>query len=270
MTKINDKKIKLLYNEALIDIHRIIIPLFFFRDRQNHLPIKKMINNDISAIMHVKMSPLAKLFKNKIKEIPLLNVCLISNFVILAPGMTIANLNENSQQKLFSIIPLNTELITQPLMYIYDKFYSLTAPIQTTSEPFYDIAMLSLDNFGLIKDFFLTIVEKEDVIANRINKFSDQLIELEILQIKNNPQTKKNTLTLHSKLDSYMLNYYIPIKRLGHKLPNGIYYYSFSSDPKCSKILGGLVGTDYMIRVKIKKMNGVVNFYVNEYCKIII
>ena len=274
MTKIGDKKVKLLYDNTLIDIHRITIPLFLFRDGQNHLPIKKMINNKISTIMVVKMAPLKKLFKNKIKDTPLLNICLISNFINLAPGMIMQNPTENNQQNnqqnTFPIVPLNEELVTQPTMYIYDKFHPLTVAIQATPNPIYDIAVVPLDKFGLIKDFFFTIIEKDDLISGRIDKFSDQLIELEILQIKENPQTHQKMLALHSKLDSSMLNYYIPIKKLDHKLPSGIYYHSFSANPKSSQILGGLAGLGYVIRIKVKKMDGFIKFYANEYYKEII
>jgi hypothetical protein len=265
MTKIDDKKIKLLYDNTLIDIHRITIPLFLFRNKQNHLPIKKMSNNKISAAMVVKMTSIKKIFKNKIKDVPLLNICLISNFINLATGMTICNPPENNQQPTFRIIPLNYELISHPIMYIYDKFHSVSVTIQTTANPIYDIAIISLEKFGLIKDFFFTIVEKDDLVANRFDKFSDQLIELEILQMKENPQTQQKTLILHSKFDSTILNNYVPIKQLGHRLPTGIYYYSFTADPKSNQIFGGLMGIGNVVRIKVKKMNGIIKFYANEY-----
>ncbi|XWV24769.1 mg639 protein [Tupanvirus deep ocean] len=267
MTKIGDKKIKLLYDNALIDIHRITLPLFLFKDKRNILPIKKMINKKISAFMVVKMAPLKKLFKSKIKDIPLLNICLLSNTVNLAPGMTVHNPSENNQQNPLSIMPLNTELMNYPMLYVYDKIHSITIPIQTSPNPIYDVAVIPLDRFGFIKDFFFTIVEKEDFISNHINKYADELIELEILQLKEMPQNQQKMLVTHTKLDSSMLNYYIPIKKLGHKLPNGVYYYSFSSEPKSSQILGGLLGTNYLVRIKVKKMNGFIKFYVNEYHK---
>jgi hypothetical protein len=287
MVNIEGKKIKLLYENTLIDIHRIVLPLFLFRDKQNHLPIKKMMDKNISALLVVKMAPLKKLFKNKIKEIPLLNVCLISNFINLAPSISVlqnnnshdhvsqhnVSLNKQGNQisNTISQIPINIELKTQPIMYLYDKTHPIIIPIQTTPNPIYDVAIVPLDKFGFIKDFFFTIVEKEDFISNRINKFSEELIEMEILQLKEIPQAQtQKTLVLHSKLDSSMLNYYIPLKRLGHKLPNGIYYYSFSSDPKNNQILGGLLGIGYILRIKVKKMDGYIKFYANEYHKEII
>ncbi|XWV26012.1 putative BTB/POZ domain-containing protein [Tupanvirus soda lake] len=267
MIKISDKKIKLFYDNTLIDIHRITLPLFLFKDKRNILPIKKMINKKISAFMVVKMAPLKKLFKNKIKDIPLLNICILSNTVSLAPGMTVQNSSDSNQQNQFSIVPLNTELTNYPMLYIYDKIHPITIPIQTSPNAIYDVAVIPLDRFGFIKDFFFTIVEKEDFISNRINKFADELIELEILQLKEIPQNQQKMLVTHTKVDTSMLNYYIPIKKLGHKLPNGVYYYSFSSEPKSSQLLGGLLGTGYLVRIKVKKMNGFIKFYVNEYHK---
>jgi len=269
MTKINDKKMKLFYDNNLIDIYRIILPLFLFNNKQNGLPIKKLINDKKMAQMFVKMAPTKKLFKNKIKDIPLLNIYLVSNFVNLAPTMSFVEDPHNKPQTITQI-PINTELKTQPMLYLYEKMHPIIVPIQTTPNPIFDIAFIPLDKFGFIKDFFFTIIEKDDFIANRIDKFSDSLVELEILQINDVIDSQgqpQKTLVPYCKLDSSMLNYYIPLKRLGHKLPNGIYYYSFSSDPKCNQILGGLLGMGYMIRIKVKKMDGVIKFYANEYYK---
>ena len=161
--------------------------------------------------------------------------------------------------------PINTDIKKVPIMYIYDKLHTNTVPIQTTTNSIYDIAIIQLEQFGFIKDFFFTIIDKDNYINNRINIFSTNFIELEIVQIVD----QKNFI-LHTKLDAILLNSYIPIKKLGHKLPNGIYYYSFSSDPKENQLLGGLDGTNYVIRIKVKKMSGVVKFYSNEYIKEII
>lgn len=265
MTKIGDKKIKLLYNNTLIDIYRITLPLFLFIDRQNILPIKKLIANNISLKMVVRMAPLKKLFKSKIKDIPLLNVSLLTNFVSLAPGMNVIKQIEKTTS--VSIAQINMELLYSPMIYIYHKVHILTIPIETTPNAIYDIVTIPLNNFNLIKDFFLTIHKKEDFINDQIDKFSDELIELEIYNLKENPQTKQKNFILHTKLDSIMLNYYIPIKRLGHTLPMGVYYHSFSPEPKSSQMMGGLDGTNYLIRIKLKKNDGFVKFYVSEYQK---
>lgn len=259
MCRMDDKKVKLLFNDQLIEINRIILPLFLLKDKQNHIPVQKMANNRISASLVVKIAPLKKLFLNKIKEIPLLNVSIIANFINLAssiPSIT----NKNIIQT-----PINTELKTQPIQYMYEKTHQIIVSIQTTPNAIYNVATIPLDKFGYIKDFFFTIIGKDDYTSNKINRFMDELIELEILQLKINTETGHRSLLLHSKLDSTLLNYYLPLKLLGHVLPAGVYYYSFSADPKKSQFLGGLLGYGYALRIKVKKMDGYIKFYTNEY-----
>lgn len=253
MIKIDNKKMKVLYENNLIDIHRITIPLFLFKEKQNHLPIGKMVHNKMATQLIVKIAPIRKILKNKMKEIPLLNICLITNFVSLASNTLVYHDNKLNN------IPTNLNLM-EPVLYIYDKVHSLTVPIQTTSHPIYDLAIIPLNKMGLIKDFFFIISEKNDYISNRIDKFSDQLIEIEILYVKDS-----KTFVLNNKLDSTMMNYYTPLKKLGHKLPPGIYYHSFTIDPYKNQILGGLLGMNYFIKIKVKKMNGFIKFYANEY-----
>ena len=275
MTKIGDKKMKLLYDNTLIDIHRIILPLFLFSDGQTHLPVRKMLTNKNYAFLVVKMAPIEKLFKARAKDIPLLNISLLSNYINLASSISVyddqhgpdGNPNQIAKKPQISKIPINVELKDHPMMYLYDKTYCVSVPIQNIDNPIYDVAIIPLDKFGFIKDFFFTIIEEEDLITNKIDNFMDALIEIEILQTQTEVESKQKTLIVHSKLDSSMLNYYIPLKRLGHKLPLGIYYNSFSANPKCNQILGGLLGLGYIIRFKVKKMEGAIKFYVNEYSK---
>lgn len=254
----SDNKMKMLYDNNLIDIHRIIVPLFFF-NRQNHLPIKKIMGKKNSAHIIVKITSLKNIFKNKTKEIPLLNVCLIANYANLFPFTQVMDKNN------IVTVPVNTSLKNDPVLYVFNRTHMPLVPIETSVNPLYDTIIVPLDEFGFIKDFYFTIIEANDSMSGVMNKFADELIELEILNIKNG----KNVL-LHSKLDSIMLNQYIPLKKLGHCLPKGIYYYSFSSDPNQSMMLGGLVGSGYILRIKIKKTRGLIKFYINEYVREII
>jgi hypothetical protein len=287
MIRDGTKKIKLLYEESLIDIHRIILPLNFF-NRQNHLPIKKIAENNTTATMVVKISPLQKIFKNEAKEIALLNIFLIINSITLMPSMVVstskiynkqiipgfgfpnANMESKNNSRYFVNIPINTELKYMPVLYIYNWTHFVDISVKTDMGSIYDVATISLEKIGLIKDFFFVIMQEEDFSKGVLNKFVDGLIELEILQCEKNKsdkiQNQCKNLLLHSKMDSSLLNAYIPLKLLGHRLPKGIYYYSFSADPKCDQMLGGLVGNDYLIRIKVKKMlRCFVKFFINEY-----
>lgn len=260
--QIGENRTKLLYgnfgqNESLIDIHRITLPLFLFRNGCHNIPIKKMEKKQISAILNIKLSPLSKLFTGEVKTIPLLNIFLLANYVKLAPVTTII------KDKKIIQMQTNVELINNDIMYLYDRIHFVQIPIKTTQSSAYDLAIIPLDKFGFIRDFYFVIVPKKS--ANFINKFSDALIELEILQIKSD-----NSAVLHTKMDTTMLNLYIPLKKLGHKLPKGIYYYSFSSDPTKNQILGGLYGLNFVLRIKVKKMEGTIHFYANEYHREII
>ncbi len=102
-------------------------------------------------------------------------------------------------------MPTNVELKNYPMLICMIK-HILYRSNPHNNKSVYDIAYIPLDKFGLIKDFFFTIVEKEDYIANRIDKFTDALIEIEILQ------TREDTTLSYSKMDSPILNYYIPLK----------------------------------------------------------
>lgn len=263
ITQSSEKKFNLMYNNDLIEIYRITLPLFLFRD--NHiLPVTKMKKNNISAILSVKIAQLQKIFKNnsKIKDIPLLNVFLISNYVTLAPSMIM-----QGESKSMTSEQINAELLDYPIMYMYNKIHFLSLPIQSTSNIIFDTVTVPLDMFGLIKDFFFVIISKDDYIENRIDKFTDALIEIEIFELLVNDLTHEKTFNLYNKIDSVILNKYEPLKRLGHLLPNGIYYHSFSANPKCSQIIGGLIGKNFFIQIKVKKMDGIINFYINEYHK---
>lgn len=260
MSKISVRNMQVLYDNNLINVHRITIPLFLFKDKQNHLPVKKMMTRGVTCQVVVHISPLTRIFKGKSIEIPLLNVNLIGNFINLAPTMNVMRENYEVHPT-----PVNTELRGDPIMYLYDKLYSVTAPIQITTNPIYNIAVIPLstrsnggEKVGLIKDFFFIIIENNG--STKIDNFSHELIEIEIMRIKD----PKN-VELLMKLDTFMLNQYIPLTKLGHVLPDGVYYHSFSADPKQCKMMGGLLGVSFYINIKIKKINGFVKFYFNEY-----
>ena len=240
ITKIDGKKMKILYQNNLIDINRIIIPLFLFKSKKNSLHIKQIANSNKSAHLIVKTTALNKIIKNNsnkpIPNLPLLNICLITNYISIS----------------------NPSFVNS---CIYDRVHSTIVPISSTVNPIYDVTMIPLNKVGFVKDFFFTIISKEDYIANRIDIFKDELIEVEILYIHNNQPV------LHTKLDSIMMNSYIPLKKLGHALPVGVYYHSFV--PSENQSLGGLWGKNYVLKIKTKKIDGIIKFYATEYLEYI-
>ncbi|MEM0354015.1 MAG: hypothetical protein QXW79_00400 [Thermoplasmata archaeon] len=249
LTFLENKKV--LYGNDLVDVHRVILPLFLFN--KNYLPVEKLFNMKRQVFLVVSMSPLNNIFKDKIKEIPLLNIFLISNFLNF-PKSVLIRKNDDIVKN-----PSKLASTQKPSIYIYDRLHVLTIPIQIGEHPIYNVVTIPLEKFGLIKDFYFTIVRKEDLIYNKIGVYVEELVELEIFQVKN------GHFLLHSKMDSVMLNRYIPLKKLGHRLPHGIYYYSMCIDPKSNQFSGGLSGNGFLLRLKVKKMEGVVKFYVNEY-----
>ncbi|AGC02088.1 BTB family protein [Acanthamoeba polyphaga moumouvirus] len=249
LNKIPDNNTKVLYfdgqNEHLIDAHRIILPLYLFKEKYNHLPVKKISENKSNCYLVVKMSPLNKLFKKVVSDIKLLNIFLVGNFVNFSDKINVIN-NKNSIMQ----VPVNSELKNNPMLYIYERTHAIDIPIHLIENDIYNITILPLDKYGFIKDFFFVIKENDN--SQEIDKFSNSLIEMELLYVNKNSDNTQ-TLVPYSKFDTKMLNHYIPLKRLGYKLPSGIYYYSFSSDPSSSKIMGGLDGSNYIIRFKTKK-----------------
>jgi hypothetical protein len=233
------KKLKLIYNDTLIDIHRVTLPLFLFES--SHLPIKKMVNSGILTQLIVKMSPQKKIFKNnKVKNISLLNMSLLTN----------------CENRLHEV-----SVPEKPLFYMYERLHAVNIQVQYTKNHIYDVGIISLEGMGMIKDFVFTIITKENNIQNTVNVFSENLIELEIVCAATN--------TLHCVLDATMMNNYIPLKKLGHTLPPGIYYTSFGQDPRTHTFLGGIHGKDLLLRFKVKKSSEVIRLYVNEYHDVI-
>jgi len=219
-----EKKIKVFYDNTLIDIHRLMLPIFDFG--KNPLPIKKMVESGMKPQINIKIAPLHKIVQTKIvtkeklvPDIPLLNVSLLVNHFT------------NTKNSI-------------PKIYLYERLHAINIPVQKTDHPIYDISIIALDKIGLINDFYFVILTKEDHIADNINKFADNLVEMEIV---------KNNMVI-SVMDTDILNAYGPLSQLGYGLPAGIYYHKFSA----------LVGKNHLLRIKVKKQSEIIRFYVNE------
>lgn len=246
--KYEHKKMKMIYDNNLIDIFRIVIPLNLF-DSKNNLPIKKIAGNNMSIDLLISIAPLDAIFKDKIKEILMLNAFLIVTYVNYANNiLTISNNN-------LITMPINMALRKTDILYLYNKSFNiiLTIPDKTFNDIYTELTF-KFKKFKMIKDFYFYLTETENSL-----EFIDNLIELEIVYIKN------DKYSIFSKLDSLMLNYYIPSNKLGYPLSTGLYYYSFSSNPQKNQMLGMLNGTNYELKFRIKNMQGMLHLFINEY-----
>lgn len=221
-------KKKLLYNDTLIDIQRIILPLSLLKS--NPIPISK-ISTKMDCKLAIKLASIDKIFKNIVKEIPLLNICLFTNMSTIP----IKNISE----------------------YFYEKTHTLAVPINIIESDIYNVALIPLSKFVLIKDFFFTIHTKESYEDKTFEPSPDELVEFEIIQTK--------VASIHSKVDSDISNVYTPLRHLGYTLSPGIYYHTFSPDRHISTI--GFPGDNLLLQIKIKKMAGYVILHLNEIVK---
>lgn len=246
----SNTKANKLYKNTLIEINRITIPLYLFEGHDCTLPVAKLANTSVVKLI-VKMAPM---FKISSKEVSILDISLMVNFVNVASRL---KYYEGTTKK---IAILGKELVVNNTLHIYNKFHTLRLPIKVLpKESVYDIVQLPLDSFGYIKDFAVAVSDVEQIC--KISEILDAILEIEIVHLD------KPTVKLYSKLDSMMLNHYVPLRKLGHKLPPGLCYYTFTADPKSNDMLGGLIGSNYIVTVKVRKSHSYVNFYIREYSK---
>ena len=57
---LTDVKTKVLYQNMLIDVHRVNIPLFLLIDKQNGLPIQKIAINNRTCSLEIKTEAIVK------------------------------------------------------------------------------------------------------------------------------------------------------------------------------------------------------------------
>jgi hypothetical protein len=233
MVKTSNKKTQILYQDTLIDVHRIFYPLFF-----DAISMKEIRQHNKICKLSVKISPLERITKEK-KNIPLLNINLVCNL-----KHTKQHVEKN----------------------IYTKLHTNIYPMIPQTNQHYNTFIIPLEKNNRIKDFFFVIMDREDIINNRIDRFQDDLIEIEFIHVVN------NQVITHSVLNNIMMNMYIPIQYLDHVLPLGVYYYSFgfSSSTRSNNLDGirsdfGFCGKDYILRIKTKKTDNLIKFYINEY-----
>ena len=254
---------KLWYNNSLIDIHRITLPLYLFDHPSVFLPIRLLAQTGSKAKLIVSTTGSKHLFKSRTKDIPLLNISAhITYLNCLDPAFSVAREVGIIQDRGLAALSLPDPSI--PSLPI-TRTHPIVIPITPSEHPIYDTVNVPLTSFGTIKDLFFTIASRDAAAKGTIGVYIDDLIELEILQLVIDPTTLIKSLRVHSRLESSMLNGYLPLQQLGHSLPSGIYYYSFSSDPLSPQVQGGLCGSDYVARFKVKKQCGCIQLFVREY-----
>jgi hypothetical protein len=240
MANIRTTKCKIIYDNHLIDVNRLIIPLHLIKSRSNNLPIHKMIKNNWNCHLYVKLSSLNDIIQptnsniTNITNIPLLNVFIQTNYV---------NIGTHIKQD-------------EKLLYIYDHLKQIRTNINQTNDKYFNVTNVLLDDFFHMKDLII-VIHKHN---SSFHEFINGLIEMEIL-IEDK---------LYQKFDMMLLTEMIPLKRLGHTLPDCLYYYSFSFDPYDYKINGGIAGKNITLRIRTIKMDGVITVFSNNYQKVII
>ena len=236
--------------DKIIEIHRLILPTFIFNNKNNCLPIKKLINSGINIEFVVNIADQNKILSDKTNDnIPLLNVILMANYINLSSHMLIPDLEKGVKTE-----KINDSHLLNKNFYIYNNVVKQKYVVYPSENNIYDSIIISMKSIKMIKDIFFVIVNKDDVPQ------IGQLIDMKILN-DNKP---------YQLFDSLMLNNYFPLKKLGHSIGDSTYYYSFSPNPIEPNLSNGFIPFLYDIELRIKKNNYAILFFFNEYSKKII
>ena len=187
----SDKPTKLIYGQTLIDIKRVIFPLFMF-NKDRLFPIRDAVKKGYTAQLVVTMAKCKNILTKDI-TIPLLNVTLYASY-------------------------LQLKTRTKNL-WTFNKYHTLTINVakncQDDSDFFCNTINIPIKDYASIQDTVIIL-----------NEESDSLVDLRILTSKGH---------VCAKLDPHMLNTYIPLRKLGHIMKTGSYYYDvdLASVPDC-------------------------------------
>ena len=223
---------QILYEDNLIDLYRITLPLFFFRDIKSFIPIRKIINRGMKMKIKLNINaPTGHI------DSPLLNAFFMVNGVVLPYQCFIRNevtkVNEYKQ--------INSHFVSVPFLYSFRLAKEIIIKSDTI-----DLMINPPTGDNIIDFFFVT--------ADDSNKYEDNLVQMEIFV---GPEKK-----FFGRADTMMLSTYLPLKRLGHVLPRGVYYYSFSPTPQRSENNGSIMSNGLTIKLKMRRMS-TVKFYYN-------
>lgn len=224
------EKIKLLYNDVLIDVQRYIIPLYLFIGKKCYLPLDKLVKNKKYVQCRIKIATLNNLIEGEIIDIPLLNMSLIGRY---RNKNYIKYQDEDDNKKI----------------YIYTIQHFISFPVIVTDHPIYNTVQICLSEYNKIKDFFIIIIDKNEYDKNNSYYYLDALVELNIIY-SHSPHKD-----LISKLDSYLLKIYEPVTILGQIMPAGIYYHNLNIEE--------LSGNLYL-DIKVQKIEGYIFLLLNE------
>ncbi len=211
--------------------NRIMVPITL----GDKLPI---IKNDINVLLYVELHD-----KNK---------CVIGN---INNDNNIINMSV-----MLNYINLSMErpkLIKSENLYIFNDIKLISTDINYTDGPICE-TIVPLNNFDYIKDMCIVI------------RYADDNINFNYVNVLLEAELTIGGKT-YFKLDKMMLNKYLPIKYY-NKEPDsdGIYYYSFSTNPSINKLFGGYdvhFKEDYPTNLIIKTNNikGIINVYSSNY-----
>ena len=242
---IYNKVVDIFYDGDFITVRRLSIPLFKFN---NGYLLKKNPANKKNTILSIKIAPLSKILYNCQTDIPLLNVSLIIMYGEVRPLM------KNS-------IPKNIHRFAES--YVLEL-----VDIQDSINDNFDEAVFHLREHKYIKCFYFVIVTKSNHDNGSIDKFENDLIQLDIVRTSNG--------SIHGRFDSFLLNKYIPSKKLGHFLPTGVYYYHFGLDEVSTRdevpTRDGVPTrdevptqcTDYSLYFRVRKNNSLLKIFITK------
>lgn len=223
---------KLIYQDHLLDIYRLEIPLFLLSNKDNFLPISKFDKKNITTLLQVNLSSDDIILdENYIEDIPLLNASLTIKCVYFIPNS------------------LNYQLLnSQVLKFYYDNFNYLCLVSDKKTNLHYNTISVDLDKYECIRDCYIIITKQ-----NSDTILENKMIDIEIFY---------HNQLLYSNANAYMMNEYIPLTVLGKKMDSGVYYYNFVPNPKSK--LDGFFTKKCKLNIRVKNDQFVVNVYIRQ------
>jgi hypothetical protein len=233
---------KMIFENNLIDLHRITIPLNIVTE-QSPLPV---FAGNISVNIHIA---------------PLKNIIQVDQSGKLPNNISVLSAHLKAKIKLvnMSLNPIRA------LTYYYQKLHTLNIDIRKHADAHRNIASISLNKLSVIKEIYFTISEKPKNYLNKLIKnddlYSDALVEFLVLRKTSDASSSQNHYMTLIQLDPLTMNSYEPLKLLGREMPRGVYYHSFSQNNQNDS---GLPGQDNLLVIKTKKIMGNIQLFVVE------